>query len=469
VFMSVEAKCGWLADYTFTGGKFESGLAMFVGPDGRITQFSKEPNDLQQAIPLHGRALIPGLVNGHSHTFQRIIRGRTEFRTNAHKDTFWTWREKMYHAATVLSPDDLYIVARMAFLEMALSGITTVGEFHYLHHQADGTRYDDVNLLGKIVIQAARDIGLRIKLLRAAYQRAGFKHVLNPSQARFITPTADEFIADTESLADWVKEKASPDEVGIGLAPHSLRAVPLDYLRAIAIYAAEKDIILHMHVAEQPAEIAACRAEYQRSPVELLESEGILSQKFTAVHAIHISVAEANMLKRSFVCACPTSERNLGDGAVPANELALERMSLGSDSQIQIDLLEDARLVEYHLRMNRLERIVLEKTNSSCEILAQTLFQMSTVAGARSLRMPVGELAVGKPADFFTVDLSDPSIAGAGKEALLSNILFSLEKSAIRDLFVAGKSVVTGGVHPLQEKVVGEFNELQERLWRSKD
>jgi formimidoylglutamate deiminase len=458
---------GWLPDYLFINGKFEAGIAIFADQNGRVTRFSREAKDLEVAARLHGRALVPGLVNGHSHTFQRAIRGRTEYRKNGQRDTFWTWREKMYHAATLLSPEDIYATARMAFLEMALSGITTVGEFHYLHHQADGTRYEDANLLAKHVIEAARSVGIRIKLLRTAYQRAGFDQIPNPGQTRFITLSVDQFIKDTEDLDGWIRSYARPEEVGIGLAPHSLRAVPLDYLRALADFGTRKESVFHMHVAEQPAEIAACRAEYQKSPVEFLESEGILDRRFTAIHAIHISVAEAGMLQRAgcFVCACPTSERNLGDGAVPANELAIENLSLGTDSQIQIDLLEDARLVEYHLRMNRLERVILNESDSSREALAESLFSAASQVGARSLAMPVGELSVGMEADFFSLNLSDPCIAGAGRGALLSNVLFSLERSAIEDVYIGGNPIVTGGRHPSQAKIVTEFEQLQEKLW----
>jgi formimidoylglutamate deiminase len=256
--------------------------------------------------------------------------------------------------------------------------------------------------------------------------------------------------------------------VSIGVAPHSLRAIPIEYLRAVADYATRGGIVLHMHVAEQPAEIEQCRAEHGRTPVELLDRENILSERFTAIHAIHISEVEARLLARSKsgVCACPTSERNLADGAVPAHWLLREggRLSLGTDSQIQIDLFEDARLIEYHLRMSRLERVLLASAGGND--LTQRLFAMMTKEGARSLGLPVGELAIGRSADFVSIDLDDPSVAGGEPAGLLEQLLFSVERTAVREVFVQGKGIVREGRHRDQTEIVCEFNEVQRRLWR---
>jgi formimidoylglutamate deiminase len=469
--VSIPAEQGWWPEHLYLGGQIVSECAFFCDEQGVITRFSHDRSDLAKAHRLKRRFVIPGLVNGHSHTFQRAIRGRTEFRTAAEPDTFWTWREKMYSVATRLEPEEIYGTARMAFLEMVLSGITTVGEFHYLHHQADGTPYPDRNLLAKLIIQAARDVGIRLALLRTAYSRAGFKKPANPGQARFITPVSDDFIQDTEALSSWVQREGLTTLVSIGVAPHSLRAVPIEYVRAVGGYANGSGIPLHMHVAEQPAEIEQCRAEYGRSPVELLHEEEILSDRFTAIHAIHISEAESQLLARSnsIVCACPTSERNLADGAVPAHWLLREggRISLGSDSQIQIDLFEDARLLEYHLRMMRLERVVL--ASKSGHDLTQRLFAMATKEGAHSLCLPVGELAIGRPADFVSIDLDDPSVAGGEPGALLDQLLFSLERTGVREVFVQGKAIVQEGRHCRQADIVEQFVKLQRRLWRRED
>jgi formimidoylglutamate deiminase len=356
----------------------------------------------------------------------------------------------MYHAANAMSPEDIYRAARMAFLEMLLSGITAVGEFHYVHQDLE---------VARAILRAGEELGLGVTLLRTAYVRAGWKKDPDPGQARFLTPDIDRYLADTdEMIASGAR---------IGVAPHSVRAVPLDYLRRVAEYARERRLPLHMHVSEQPAEVEACVGEYGRRPVELLHENGILDESFTAVHAIHITDEEARFLGKSTVCACPTSERNLGDGAVPADKLfeVGARICFGSDSNVQIDILEDARELEYHLRMNRLERAVLAPDNSR-EGLARRLFESATESGARSLLAPGGRLEAGRAADFFTIDLNDCSVAGADRESLLGHVVFSLERTAVRDVCVGGKLVVCDGRHRLQEEIVSEFGEVQRNLWR---
>ncbi len=457
---------GWLADLVYHDGCFQSGLAMFAGPDGCIVRFSNDPADLAQAQRLPGRAILPGLVNVHSHTFQRVIRGRTEHRSAATSDTFWTWREAMYHAANLLTPEDIFDVARMAFLEMLLSGITTVGEFHYLHHAPDGTPYPNRNLLAYQILRAARETGLRIALLRTAYARSGWNKPPNPGQRRFLTQTADQFIADTEALRLALQTEAG--SAWIGVAPHSIRALPIDYLRQVCEYAYRHNLPVHMHVAEQPAEIDECLAEHALRPLELLERNGLLQPYFTGIHAIHITPEEASYLgaAKARVCACPTSERNLGDGPVPADRLYESGVGIcfGSDSNIQIDVLEDARQLEYHLRMRDLRRVILSASNAP-DGLAQQLFAGATQVGAASLGAPGGTLEPGRTADFFTVDLNDPSIAGASASALLSSIVFSLARTAVRDVFVNGRAVIQNGHYPLTEEITQRFVSVQQRLW----
>ena len=459
-----EPEKGWLPDFIYTGGAFRSGLAMFADARGRITRFSSSPADLAAAQRLAGCALLPGLINGHSHAFQRVLRGRTEHRTASQHDSFWTWRDSMYRAANRLSPEGLYHASRMAFLEMLLGGITTVGEFHYVHHAPGGAPYADRNELARQVLRAARDTGLRIALLRTAYVRSGWDKPAEPAQVRFLTPRVGDFIADTEALRAPMGRAEDAATAWVGVAPHSLRAVPLDYLREVAAYARAQQMPLHMHVSEQPADVDACVAEYKMRPVELLGDNGLLDSRFTAVHAIHVTREEISALSRagSMVCACPTTERNLGDGILPADQLftAGVGVSLGSDSNVQINLLEDARELEYHLRLQKLERAVLE---------AKRLFACATEAGARSLAAPGGSLEVGRPADFFTIALDDPSMAGASAgsdpASLLAHIVFSAERTAVRDVAVGGKFVIRRGRHPLAEEITHEFIHLQHDLW----
>jgi formimidoylglutamate deiminase len=466
------AGVAYLPDLIYTGTTFESGVALVCGPDGNITKLARNVEESGKVVRLQGLAMLPGLVNAHSHAFQRVIRGRTERRTSDH-DSFWTWREMMYSAATRLTPEDIRIASRMAFLEMALGGICAVGEFHYIHHGPDGAPYADPNLTAKAVIEAARDVGIRIALLRVAYARSGYLTEPNARQQRFIEAEPETYLRNTEALS---AELARHDlkSAWVGIAPHSVRAVSLAYLRAIVSYAASKEAVpFHMHVAEQPAEVRACLEEYGRTPVEFLYSEGLLTQNFTGVHAIHISTEEARLLAqaRATVCACPTTERNLGDGIVPAEMLLTEgvRVALGTDSHAQIDLLEDARELEYHLRLQRLERAVLAQPSAgaaqSSSSLATRLFDCASLNGAKSINAPSGRLAPGFPADFFTVKLDDPSIAGATSDDLISSIVFGLARTAVRDVFVGGRQIVNDGRHTAQRETVESFAALQRRLW----
>ena len=457
----------WLPDLLYTEGRFLSDTAVAVDSSGRVLELL--PAQLaSNPIRLRHRAILPGLVNAHSHAFQRVIRGRTEYRSQLSSDSFWTWRELMYTAANKLEVNDIYVASRMAFLEMALSGVTTVGEFHYIHHSPNGQPYGDRNMIAREVARAANDVGIRIALLRVAYERAGFQKDPNPLQRRFIED-ADTYLKNFETLQHGLRCNSSLAWAGV--APHSVRAVSLDYLKQVNNFAATEKLPVHMHVAEQPAEVLACIEEYRRSPVALLNTEGLLSDRFTAVHAIHVTSKGIVAIGQagSLVCACPTTERNLGDGVVPVDGYfrAGVPVSLGTDSQAQIDLFEDARELEYHIRLQRKKRNVLAPANvAGHSALAQKLFDCATISGAKSLGFEGGSLEPGLRADFFSVDLNDPSIAGASQDDLLANIIFSITRAAVKDVVVNGQRIVEDGKHSDQEEIVREFTELQSSFWK---
>lgn len=449
------------ADHVLWNGKLESDQPLAVTAEGRIAP----PGSLPHAptLRLGGRVLLPGLVNGHSHAFQRLLRGRAEFRSSDRSvESFWTWRDRMYEVANAIGPEDLYLASRQAFLEMAKAGITSVGEFHYLHRGSGGAPYSDPNELAKQVIRAAREVGLRVVLLRVAYARPGRGRSPEPAQRRFIEPDASFFLRAVEELS---QSAASDPLVSVGIAPHSIRAVPRDWLTELASF----DGVMHMHVAEQLAEVDACVEEHRRRPVELLDELGLLRGSFTAVHAIHLSDGEIDLLSRSKsgACACPSTEANLGDGVVPADGLlgAGIRISLGSDSQASIDLLDEARKLESHLRLVRFRRAVLDPGNGDPGGLARTLLGCASQSGARSLALDVGELRVGAPADFFTLDLSHPSLAGASETNLLAAIVFGADKGAIREVAVNGETIVRDGKHAAEDKIGRDFSSLCRRTF----
>jgi formimidoylglutamate deiminase len=460
------------ADLIFLDGKFQSDRGLLVGDDGRIeavidTTVDRGVDHGYETTHWSGKAILPGFANAHSHTFQRLIRGRAETRSGG--DDFWAWREAMYRAALSVDAEDVYHVARMAFLEMVMAGTTTVGEFHYLHRAPNGTAYPDPNLLSERVLAAADSVGLRIALLRVAYTRAGYELPPHPGQRRFYE-SSREYLENTAALTSALKGRS--EKAWLGVAPHSIRAVPLAQLEEITGWARERGLPIHMHAAEQPAELAACRREYGATPIELLAQRGLLSEKTTLVHAIHITEAEMDSLAsaRSIICSCPTTERNLGDGIIEAAQAAERgiRFAFGSDSEAQIDPLEDARQLEYHLRLKKLKRIILDDIHQTS--LAARLFRYATVDGAEALGFDSGVLAPGRPADFFAIDLDDPSIAGNSApdstDDLLPIVVFGLDRAAIRDVVVAGQPILSDGVHPLRNEIVAQYKEVHRKVWR---
>ncbi len=453
-------------DFLFTGGRFHARAGLLIDSAGTLVQIVYPGKPVLagevDCVELPGKALLPGFVNAHSHTFQRLIRGKTESqRSGGHN--FWSWRGAMYHAAASLSPEQMYVVARMAFLEMVLAGTTTVGEFHYVHRTPEGNAYPDPNLMAHRIIAAAESVGIRIALLRAGYQRAGYGLPPDPGQVRFLEPTK-EFLENISGL----HKQYNSAHAWVGVAPHSIRAVPVAEIEPMAAWAREHDLPLHMHVSEQPAEVLACEHEYGTTPVRLLERHGVLGDGFTAVHAIHIDPAEMELLAihRSTICACPTTERNLGDGIFPARDVMEHGVPIafGSDSQTQIDPLEDARELEYHLRLQRQQRSLLD--NIDGHELSAHLFRCATANGATSLGCEAGELEAGKLADFFTVDLNDVSIAGSTPDDMLATIVFGMQRSAIADVVVGGKFVVRDHRHSQQQEILDQYQEVARRVWR---
>jgi formimidoylglutamate deiminase len=450
----------------YSNGKFIANGEVLVSDSGQFLE-TPEKSDISSTriVDLPGKALLPGFVNVHSHSFQRLIRGKSESRIISGND-FWSWRGTMYHAASQLNPQEVYDVARMAFLEMVLAGTTTVGEFHYLHNAPDGQPYDDPNLLSKQVIAAAQSIGIRIVLLRTAYLRSGYELPRDPGQMRFFESPA----AFLENMNALIREcSGSTTDVRFGVAPHSIRAVSLPDLREIAAWSRENKLPLHMHVAEQVAENTACLCEYGFSPVALFNKEQLLGPDFTAVHAIHISSDEIAMLAdaNATICSCPTTERNLGDGIIAADRVMAAgiRIALGSDSQAQIDPLEDARELDYHLRLQTQERAILDQI--AAKTMASRLFDCATVHGAHALALPSGEINPDSFADFFTVDLNDVSIAGHSAEDLLPIIVFSLNRSAIRDVVVNGRFILRDQQHIHQDEIISRYKEIHRKVWQN--
>ena len=368
---------------------------------------------------------LPALATAHSHAFQRSMRGTSQRRGADPSDDFWTWRGQMYRAAAALTPESIASIARVAFRELAAAGVRTVGEFHYVHHQADGTPCADRTILADAMIDAAKREGLRIALLRVAYHRAGPGRDAEPGQRRFCDPDLDDVLRDIDTLR--ARYAHDPDVV-IGVAPHSVRAVPPAWLAPIADYASKHVIPLHMHVAEQRREIQECVAETGRRPMELLADRGVLSSRFAAVHATHHEPHEARLLgaARGFACICATTERDLGDGLPDTASLreAGARLSTGIDSHIITDPIEDLRSIETHERLRTETRITFQPTHGT---LAEQLWREGSIQTAEAC----GFTSAGGD---LLIDRDHPTLELVNEENLLDAIVFSGSASLVRGL-----------------------------------
>jgi formiminoglutamate deiminase len=421
----------YLAEFAWLGGdRAEPGVLIDVDGD-RITAVRPGAEPPSGAERLPGLTL-PGLANGHSHAFHRALRGRT----HRSGGTFWTWREDMYAVAALLTPDSYAALARAVFAEMALAGITCVGEFHYLHHGPGGTPYADPNAMGAAMLAAADEAGVRITLLDTCYLTGGFGRPLEGPQLRFGDGDAGAWAARAGEL------RAGP-RARIGAAVHSVRAVPADQLPTVAGWAAERNAPLHVHLSEQRAENDDCAAAHGRTPAQLLADAGALGPRTTAVHATHLTAGDIALLggSRTSVCLCPTTERDLADGIGPARALADAGAALcvGSDSNAVVDLIEEARGVELD------ERLATQRRG---HWPAADLLRAATADGAAALGWPeTGRLEPGALADWVTVGLDSVRLAGARPDTLLESVLFAATAADVRDVVVGGRRVVRDGRH----------------------
>jgi len=395
-----------------------------------------------ETVSLPGLTL-PGLANCHSHAFHRALRGRTQ----RERGTFWTWREQMYAVAEALDPDSYHVLARATFREMVAAGITTVGEFHYLHHQPDGTPYDDANAMGHALIEAARDAGIRIALLDTCYLSSGFGEPVQGVQRRYSD-------GDAETWAIRMAALQADDSTVIGAAIHSVRAVPDEDLATVVEAATGRP--LHVHLSEQTAENDACIAAYGATPTQLLADHGVLGPRTSVVHATHLMEDDLAHLGSTgtYACFCPTTERDLGDGVGPSRHLhdAGSPLTLGSDSHAVIDLFEEMRAVEMDERL---------ATRSRGHWTARELLDAATLHGHASLGFAdAGAIAVGQRADLVTLDILSPRTAGTGADA--HTAVFAATAADITHVVVDGRVVFQQGD---REQVGRDLAASIERLW----
>lgn len=413
--------------------------------DGRIT--AVRPARLVGDIVRLDGLVLPGFANAHSHAFHRALRGRT----HANGGTFWTWRESMYALAGVLDPDSYLGLARATYAEMALAGITCVGEFHYVHHQPDGTAYADPNAMGQALRQAAREAGIRLTLLDACYLAGGLGPEgllpIRPEQARFSDGSVEHWMNRVSALVD--------DEcMRIGAAIHSVRAVPRHAMPQIVQWAAGRPV--HAHLSEQVAENQDCQAAYGMSPAAVLHEAGALGPMSTMVHATHLTSADIDLLgtARAFACFCPTTERDLADGIGPARALldAGCGLTLGSDQHAIIDMLEEARATEMHERLASGERGRIQQAQ---------LVDALTTSGHRSLGWPdAGSIAVGQRADLVCIRLDSVRTAGSAPD----QALLAASAADVQTVICEGRLIVSAGRH-LHLDVERQLSDAIATLW----
>ena len=434
----------WWCEHAWLGGDSVAKGVLFTVTEGRITAIDTDTTARPGSFRLRG-LVIPGLANAHSHAFHRALRARTQ----RDRGSFWTWRDLMYRAAERLNPDRYRRLTRAVYAEMALAGITSVGEFHYVHHDAGGAHYADPNAMGHAVIDGAADAGIRLTLLDTCYLSSGPDGApLAGPQQRFGDGTGDRWVQRVEALRQQVGVQPS---VLVGAALHSVRGVPVEHMPPVVEWAAAHRAPLHVHSSEQTREVEQCVAVHGRTPTAVLRDVGALGPRTTAVHATHLTAEDIADMDRTStgVCFCPTTERDLGDGIGPAPALLAGRglFSLGSDSHAVIDLLEEARAVE-------LDERLAARTRGT--IAADRLLWAATYDGHRALGWAdAGELVAGARADFVAVRTDSIRTAGGG--ATVENVVFAATAADVTDVVVDGHAVVVDRKHVTVPDVEAEL------------
>jgi formimidoylglutamate deiminase len=468
-------------------------VTVTIAPDGTITAVDTADGAGARVAPSEPSApsapsapseriqgvLLPGMPNLHSHAFQRAMAGLTERATPPAApagppgppgppgpiDSFWTWRDVMYHFVTRLDPDDVRAIAAQLYLEMVTTGYTSVAEFHYLHHAPDGRPYADRGAMAAAVVDAAAEIGIGITLLPVLYMASGFGDApATPAQRRFVH-TSESFAALVAEL--HARFGADPQR-RVGMAPHSLRAVPP---AALARALADRDAIdlaapIHIHVAEQPQEVDDCLAWSGQRPVDWLLTHAAVDRRWCLVHATHITDDELRALAASGAVAglCPTTEANLGDGVFPlaAYLEAGGRLGIGSDSHVSVSPIAELRWLEYGQRLVTRRRNVAAGAGQTST--GARLYRAALAGGGQAMGRPVGAIAPGQRADFVVVDDEHPSIYGRAHDLLLDSLVFSGNDNPIRDVMIGGTWVVRDRVHAAGERVRARFRQTMHRL-----
>jgi len=454
----------YVATQAWVNGAWAQDVLLTVGADGHWTniEVNAAPQAQRDATRLNG-AVLPGLVNAHSHAFQRAIAGLTE-RASAGEDDFWRWRDRMYSAALRITPDQLEAVAALLYAELLQAGYTQVCEFHYLHNNTDGQPYADPLAMSMALVRAAQRTGMGLTLLPTLYMRSGFGATgLREDQRRFAS-TPDSVLR----LAEGALAQGGAC-INAGLALHSLRAVEKAALNEVAAAAQAKGMALHIHIAEQTQEVDDCVAATGQRPIDWLLSHAAVDARWNLVHATQATAAELWGVQRSgaSIVICPTTEANLGDGVfdLPAYAAAGGHWSVGSDSHVTRSWQEELRLLEYSQRLSLRQRNIASRVLGGPSS-AEQLFSKALAGGSAATSLPMVGLQVGQRADFAVVDMASPALLGVPEDHVLDAMVFSSPETRISEVFVAGQPVVSGGQVREWPRLAADFSAAMKALWR---
>ena len=429
--------------------------------DGRITDIA--PNQTPDAHDTCVDTLLPALANLHSHSFQRAMAGMTEYRM-AGKDSFWTWRDLMYRFTANLTPEHIEAIAAFVFLEMQEAGYASVGEFHYLHHQAGGATYDDLGELSSRIATAAAKTGIGLTHLPVLYTYGGAGQMpLEAGQARFGN-SVDRFNDLVARARDVVAHL--PADCQVGIAPHSLRATSPDDLKAVL--AAHTAGPVHIHIAEQPKEVADISAWLGARPVEWLLANADVTTNWCLIHATHMTADETTKMAKSGAVAglCPVTEANLGDGPFngPGYLEAGGAFGVGSDSNVLVSLTEELRTLEYSQRLRDVARNVMVVGEGS---VGDTIYTGAAKGGAQALGRGAGEIAVGELVDVVAIDSAAPSMCALRQDQILDGLVFAAKDDVVTDVWSAGRHAVQSGRHVKRDDIVAAYKLAMQSLMAS--
>jgi formimidoylglutamate deiminase len=454
--MAASISSRYTADCLWTPQGWAPGTTLEVDDDGKLMRVTEGEGERL------GRWVLPGMPNLHSHAFQRAMAGLAE-RKGKSDDSFWTWRETMYAFAATIGPDELQAIAAQLYVEMLKSGYTQVCEFHYLHHQPDGTPYAQPEAMSLALIEAAREAGIALTLLPVLYMSGGFDgRPLGPRQCRF-----GHDVPSYLRLLETLKTHEN-DKVRIGIALHSLRAVPEEAMRLVLGNDATKTCPIHIHIAEQIGEVQDCLATRGARPVQWLFDHAPVDARWTLVHATHLSEQEMAQIARSGAVAglCPTTEANLGDGLFPlAGYLdAKGTLGIGSDSHISVSPVEELRWLEYGQRLSTRHRNIAARHQG--DSVGETLWRAALRGGAQASGLPIGQLREQARADLLVLDDRAPLLAARDERSLIDSFLFAGNAPLVRDVMVGGEWQVRGFVHRDEERIAARYRSVMERLAR---